>query len=85
MMFLIFLVVACVNGHQNEPGHHVIPYKGKYHVRNNFIPIIIWLGVNNFLLFVKCHERNIIEKLSRVRKTALNCREVYNNTRRKYY
>lgn len=33
MLFLVFLVVACVNGHQTEPGHHVIPYKGKYCIR----------------------------------------------------
>ncbi|XP_060837417.1 semaphorin-5A isoform X2 [Rhopalosiphum padi] len=36
MMFLIFLVVACVNGHQNEPGHHVIPYKDVMSTANTF-------------------------------------------------
>uniref|UniRef100_A0A2S2NLA8 Semaphorin-5A n=1 Tax=Schizaphis graminum TaxID=13262 RepID=A0A2S2NLA8_SCHGA len=36
MMFFIFLVVACVNGHQNEPGHHVIPYKDVMSTANTF-------------------------------------------------
>jgi len=48
---------------------------------NYFISFIIWKGEKIFS--EKCHERNITGKSSTVHKTALNCREVYNNTRKK--
>lgn len=82
MLFLVFLVVACANGHQTEPGHHVIPYKGKYCIKIILFPLLF--GKKKKFFFEKCHERNITEKSSNMHKIALNCREVYNNTHRKY-